>query len=239
MVDRSKDKDRPQRNAEAPIAQHAAGTRRSQGSLGASPKWILEPARPFRLGFGGTNFRCGFCMRSPSVCLTPSSWLAAGAHSGGCSAPLHSRPRKAGRLQNPLRPAGPLGNMGLEEWPWAKDLRLFFGGGKKVTRGIEMQPIQRDAELRSAPPYNNGFEQSARGRHSPCLRKACAGALRPAMAGLRPCSLLNPALYGRNQSQELKRSMQSGKESIGLRLGGSDEKSSQRKHTSEAVEGLR
>ena len=115
--------------------------------------------------------------------------------------------------------------------------RHFFGGGKKVTRGIEMQPIQRDAELRSAPPYNNGFEQSARGRHSPCLRKACAGALRPAMAGLRPCSLLNPALYGRNQSQELKRSMQSGKELNGLRLGESNARSgqSQTRNTALAV----
>ena len=68
-----------------------------------------------------------------------------------------------------------------------------------------MEPENRAARDRREPPHNNGFEQSARGRHAVCLRwvhalgskrKRRAGALRPAMAGLRPCSLLKPVLYG-------------------------------------------
>ncbi len=59
-------------------------------------------------------------------------------------------------------------------------------------------------ELRSAPPHNNGFDLTARGHHAFRLRESRAGALRLAMARLRPCSQINPALYGLIYDQEIE-----------------------------------
>jgi hypothetical protein len=47
-------------------------------------------------------------------------------------APLHSRPRKSDKLQNQLRPSGDVARYGPRKVArWARDLRVFFGGGKK------------------------------------------------------------------------------------------------------------
>src|SRR2546430_8654412 len=67
-----------------------------------------------------------------------------------------------------------------------------------------------------ASPYNNRLEQSARGQHLLCSSgsmRVCLTAKQmlvpsgpsASQAGLRPCSQLNRALYGRNKERAAQR----------------------------------
>ena len=58
------------------------------------------------------------------------------------------------------------------------------------------QEIFKALTMSKLRPHNNWLQQTALGRHTFCVRKSCAGALRPVMTGLRPRSLLSQALYG-------------------------------------------
>ena len=88
-----------------------------------------------------------------------------------------------------------LGEMGLEVWPLAKDLRLFFGGGKPMKSNPINQESKPDPRrfgliLRKSR-ITRQIKTTALGRHIVCLRKRCAGDA-PGLSlpgqALRPCS---------------------------------------------------
>jgi len=66
-----------------------------------------------------------------------------------------------------------------------------------------IKKYSKDITFSKLRPHNNSFEQSALGRHTACLRKRCAGSLRPVMTGLRPCFLLKLALGCRVQLEKI------------------------------------